>query len=208
MTSLTIAVAKGYLFSESLSCFEKCGITFPDSLDNSRRLFMMDSKNQVRLLQIRPWDVPAYVALGAADIGIVGQDVLYEQDPDLIRLVDLKFGRCQLVIAGPHPGTPDSFRQHLKVATKYPKSTELYFRNLGIKAHLLKLYGAIELAPLTGLSDLICDLTATGKTLIEHGLSIIDTLHTSSACLVANKSSLYFHRTQIYDLCDRLQKIV
>ncbi len=185
-TPLTIAVAKGYLMAESLALFAKAGVVFEDDLSTSRKLFTLSTDGRIRLLQVRPWDVPAYVAQGAAELGIVGRDVLLEQTPPVIQLLDLKFGVCSLVIAGPDPGLDLNSFSHLKVATKYPHSAQHYFAAKGIKAQLLKLYGAIELAPLTGLSDVICDLTATGATLRENQLHVVDTVFTSSAHLVAN----------------------
>ena len=153
---LTIAVPKGYLFEETIKLFEKMDIHF-DYLDDSRKLFTMDTTGKFKLLKIRPWDVPVYVEQGAADLGVVGKDVLYEQDPHIVTLKDCYFGGCKLVIAGPEDITRDEISHHSTVVTKYPNATKKYFDNIGKKVSIIKLYGAIELGLLTGISDYICD---------------------------------------------------
>lgn len=201
---LTIASAKGYLLKDSLKLFKSIGIEFDESFPDSRKLSCLDSTGTIKLLQIRPWDVPAYVQNGAADIGIVGLDVLLEQKSALIRLADLKFGGCKLVVAGPKQQSPDSFTHNLTIATKYPQSTEQYFRKKGLSVNIIKLYGAIELAPATSLSDLIVDLSATGQSLKENNLHLLDTIFSSTAYLVANPVSFKLHHRII---CDITQKI-
>jgi ATP phosphoribosyltransferase len=204
MTSpITIATAKGYLLSESISLFDKIGISFGNDIEDSRRLFTQDASGQYQLLKIRPWDVTEYVENGAADLGIVGLDVLEEKQSNVIRLADLVFGKCKLVLAGPQGDM--ALKHHIKVATKFPNLTQRYFDEKGIKAKLIKLYGAIELAPLTGLSDIISDLTATGATLKEHELDIIDTILPSSAYLIANPSSYRTHYEAIVKLVTALR---
>ncbi|NBV41681.1 ATP phosphoribosyltransferase [bacterium] len=205
MSPITIAVAKGYLMAEAVQRFAKIGITFEDDLAQSRKLFTTDITGQYRLLQIRPWDVPVYVAQGAADLGISGFDVLEEKDDEVIRLMDLGFGACRLILAGAADRTFDMLFHNIRVATKYPNATEKYFRQKGIKANIIKLYGAIELAPLTGLSDIISDLTATGKTLAENNLSIMETIYSSTAQLITNQASFRLKDTEIRSLVDRLK---
>lgn len=208
MAQLTIAVAKGYLFSEALDCLKKCNFTFDDHLENSRKLYIESQDKQLKLLIVRPWDVPAYVAQGAADLGVVGHDVLQEQSPHVYQLMDLKFGQCKLVIAGPK-GSEQAFNKPvLKVATKYPNATEAFLKKKGIKSHIIKLYGAIELAPLTGLSDVISDLTATGQTLKEHDLTVLDTVFSSTAYLIANPIGFKQKYTDITRLIQRLQTVI
>ncbi len=203
-TPITIATAKGYLLSESIAAFEKIGISFGNAIEESRKLFTNDESGHYSLLKIRPWDVTEYVENGAADLGIVGLDVLDEKKSNVIRLADLGFGKCSLVLAGPE-NQKDILRHHIKVATKFPNLTQQYFDNKGIKANLIKLYGAIELAPLTGLSDIISDLTATGATLKEHNLEVIDTILDSSAYLIANPSSYRTHYSTIVSLVNALK---
>jgi len=197
---ITIAVAKGYLLEESLKLLSKFGYDFDlKAIKNSRKLFYFDNSKSIRLLNVRPWDVPIYVEEGAADFGIVGKDVLLEKDDDVIELLDLKFGSCKLVIAGVK-NKKQEYYQNISIASKYPNSCYKYFQKFGINAHVIKMYGAIELAPLTGISDLICDLAASGKTLEENNLEVIDTVFESSARLVANRISLKFNHTFIKSL--------
>ncbi|NDC82221.1 ATP phosphoribosyltransferase [bacterium] len=204
---LTIAVAKGYLMAEAMAKFHSIGVEFQDDLRESRKLFTYDSTGLIRLLQVRPWDVPVYVAQGAADLGISGFDVLEEKKDDVIRLINLDFGACRLVIAGANDRPFDSLFHDIRVATKYPNATEAYFQRLGVKARIIKLYGAIELAPVTGLSDVIVDLTATGKTLEENHLSIIDTIFFSTAQLITNSSSFCLKDRAIRNLTQKLNAL-
>lgn len=205
-TPLTIAVSKGYLYSEAVKLLNKQGYIFKDNLSLSRKLFTDDTTGTLRLLLIRPWDVPVYVETGAADIGITGKDVLLEQSPQILQLLDLKFGTCKLIIAGTKKAQKKGLFQEIRVATKYPASTQKYFNKLGIKANIIKLYGAIELAPITGISDIIVDLTATGKTLKENKLAIMATLFSSSAHLIANPISFKRKYASIVTLTNGLKK--
>jgi ATP phosphoribosyltransferase len=201
---LTIALAKGYLMNEALRIFESAGIFLEEDFRSSRKLFTFSQDRKIRFLQVRPWDVPVYVAQGAADLGVVGLDVLAEQQPHVLHLTDLKFGFCKLILAGLSSDPAQLMRHGLRVATKYPDSTLRYFAQKGIKIQLTKLYGAVELGPLTGLSDVICDLTATGKTLAENQLHIIDEVLSSSAYLIANPILYRVHHEAILDLKQRL----
>ncbi len=201
---LTIAVAKGYLLEESIRLFSAAGVEFDEDVPSSRKLFTWSRDKKLRFLQVRPWDVPAYVANGAADLGIVGRDVLLEQQPAVLNLLDLKFGVCRLVLAGMAEFVGKPLTHNLRIATKYPQATANYFHSKGLKIAILKLYGAIELAPLTGLSDLICDLVATGKTLQDHDLHVVDTLFTSSAYLVANPVCYKLYHKSVMEWVSRL----
>ncbi|MGE4169815.1 MAG: ATP phosphoribosyltransferase [Candidatus Margulisiibacteriota bacterium] len=204
---ITIAIAKGYLYNEAVNLFEKLGYHFPDN--DERQLYVDEAQGRLRLLRIRPWDVTVYVSQGAADLGVVGKDVLLEKPEEpVIQLLDLKFGNCSLVLAGPNPMNADQLTHNLHVATKYPHCTEAYFRKRGLSVNLIKLYGAVELGPHTGLSDLICDLTATGRTLKENHLHIIDTVFSSTAHLVANPVSFKTEHKAILELVARLSTVV
>ncbi len=205
---ITIAVAKGYLLSESVTLFQRLGFQFEDDFATTRKLFIEDTSRAIRLLIVRPWDVPVYVEYGAADLGIVGKDVLLEQSPQVLTLLDLKFGACDLVIAGPTPMSADALTHHMTVSTKYPNATQRFFDSLGLSVHLIKLYGAIELAPITGVSDLISDLTASGRTLKENGLHVISTVFSSTAFLIANPISMRAHYEQLVSLTSRLKEQV
>jgi ATP phosphoribosyltransferase len=158
------------------------------------------------VLLVRPTDVPVYVEQGAADLGVAGKDILLEHKPDILTLLDLKFGYCKLVIAGPKKMKVSELTHNLTIASKFIGSAKEYFKKKGLKANFIKLYGAIELAPITGLSDLICDLTATGTTLKENNLHVIDTVFESTAHLIANPVSFRVHDKKIRDLVSRLSQ--
>ncbi len=196
---ITIATSKGYILDETIPALEKAGFHFADGELNSRKLFAEDREKRIRLLQVRPWDVPVYVEQGAADLGICGHDVLLENPTDTLKLADLDFGYCELVLAAPE-GTSSHVKHNAKIATKYVRSTEAYFRQKGIKIRVIKLYGAIELAPITGIANFITDLSATGKTLKEHHLAVHDILYKSRACIIANPASMRFAGTEIGEL--------
>ena len=204
MSIVTIAVAKGYLLKKTVARLTQLGYTFSDDIETSRKLFIEDTSDSIRLLLIRPWDVPVYVSQGAADLGVVGQDILYEQSPNVLTLCDLAFGNCSFIIAGPNPILPDDLTHHLRVATKFTHSAQCYFEKKGLNVKIIKLYGAIELAPITGLSDIICDLMATGTTLKENKLHVIDTVYTSTAHLIANPVSIKIHDMFIRNLVSQL----
>ena len=204
MTPVIIAVAKGYLLKKTIERLAQLGYMFSEDVTISRKLFIEDNSQTIRLLLIRPWDVPVYVSQGAADLGVVGHDILREQTPNVLTLSDLKFGKCALVIAGPTPLSPQELPHHLRIATKFMQSTQAYFQSKNLNVKLIKLYGAIELAPLAGLADMICDLTATGTTLKENNLHIIDTVYHSTAHLIANPIGLRINDPFIRHFVDRI----
>lgn len=206
---ITIGISKGYLLDETLKILNGIGYQFDAAqIKDSRKLFAYDTEKRLRLLFLRPWDVPVYVENGAADLGVVGKDVLIEKEENVIELLDLKFGKCSLILAGLAEKFPIQLHHHIRVATKYPNSTEQYFKQKGFSAQILKMYGAVELAPLTGLADIICDLTATGQTLRENHLEIMDTLFESTARLVANPVSMRFHYSEIDRIITQIKPFV
>jgi len=202
---LTIALSKGMMMSHAMKALKHAGCDIDPEEDWARKLYMYNSDKTIRLLQVRPWDVPAYVEQGAADLGIAGRDVLIEKGEDVVSLLDLKFGACRLVIAGPEGAGERPYRHDMTVATKYPNSAERFFLDRGLNVKLIKLYGAVELAPTTGLSELICDLSATGQSLKDNRLCEIDTVFHSSAYLIANRVSLTFQYKRIVVLVDALR---
>ncbi|MEK9727419.1 MAG: ATP phosphoribosyltransferase [Candidatus Margulisiibacteriota bacterium] len=197
---VTIACAKGYLWEKALAFLTNMGFEFENDLSESRQLSTTDKTGKLKLMKVRPWDVPVYIEQAAADIGIVGKDVLIEQDPDLVELLDLKFGDCRLVIAGPEDFKSQYLTHHVRVATKYEAATLAYFEKKAIRCIPIKLYGAMEIAPITGVSDIICDLTATGQTLKENGLVEYDEVFFSTARLVANRASMMTKNNFIQDI--------
>ncbi len=187
---ITIACAKGYLWKKSMDYLNDMGYQFDNDLSDSRQLSTMDTSGQLKLMKVRPWDVPVYVEQGAADIGVVGKDVLIEQNSDVLELLDLKYGDCRLVLAGPKAFKDRYLSHNVRVATKYENATFAYFQQKSLRCIPIKLYGAMELAPMTGVADIICDLTATGQTLVENQLVEYDEVFYSSARLIANRVSM------------------
>ncbi len=187
---ITIACAKGYLWDQAIRYLKAMGYDFDNDLSDSRQLSTLDTTGTVKLMKVRPWDVPVYLEQGAADVGVVGKDVLIEQGSDVIELLDLKFGDCRLVLAGPEDLKDRYLFHNVRVATKYEQSTFNYFQKKSIRCVPIKLYGAMELAPMTGVADIICDLTATGQTLKENHLVEYDEVFYSTARLVANRVAM------------------
>lgn len=189
-----IALAKGRILDEALPLFERAGLRPVESPAESRKLFLETESRKAQLVIIRSADVPTYVQFGAADLGIVGKDVLLEHGgEDLAELADLAFARCRLVVAEPAaPPAHDDFgdRQRVRVATKYPNITRRHFAAKGVQARIIKLYGSMELAPLVGLSDRIVDLVDTGGTLKANNLVEVETVLDVSARLIANLAAL------------------
>ena len=168
---LTLALPKGRLLDGALALLRDLGV---DGIEpESRRLIFVDPRRGLRILSLKPSDIPAYVTYGAADLGIVGKDILLEQDPDVYEPLDLGFGFCRLVVAEPRAlferDDPSKW-SWVRVATKYPRLTEEYFSNRGVQVEIVRLDGSIELAPLVGLAERIVDLVQSGETLRANGL--------------------------------------
>lgn len=209
MTPLTLALSKGRILEDSLPLLERLGLGPAGDID---RLLRVPSRDPgVQLVIIRPADVPTYVEHGAADLGIVGKDVLMEHGGDaLYEPLDLDMAKCRLSIAavkGSIFATPGaaSPRRRVRVATKYPEITRRHFAARGEQVEIIKLYGSMELAPLVGLADLIVDLVATGNTLKANGLVETEIICQVSARLVVNKASMKMKHAAVRDLLTRLQ---
>ena len=185
---LTFAVPRGALFGETLDALDRIGIDTSEVRANDRRLLFED----VGVVTMRPSDVPTYVEAGAADVGIVGKDVLMEQrGRQVFELLDLGYGGCRMVLATV-AGEPDPAVEALRrlgvmrVATKYPRIAARFFEDTGRQAEIVEVKGSVELAPLTGLVEAIVDLTATGTTLKENGLVVREEIALSTSRLIAN----------------------
>ena len=159
----------------------------------------------VRYLLVKPSDVAIYVEHGAADIGVVGKDVLLETRPDVYELLDLRLGKCRLAVATKN-GWQENLSLPLRVATKYPRVAKEYYEAQGRQIEIIKLNGSIELAPLLGLSDVIVDIVETGTTLRENDLRVYADVAPSSARLIANKASYQFSAAEIDGICERLRE--
>jgi ATP phosphoribosyltransferase len=203
---LTIALPKGRTLEGALALLKKIGFDC-QVLDDGRKLLLDFPERQVRFLLIRGSDIPTYVEYGAADVGVVGKDILLEQQKDIYEPLDLKFGFCRLIVAQPKERQPAANTLHwsnLKVATKFPRLTEEYFNRKGVQVELIYLGGAVELAPLVGLSDLVVDLVQTGRTLRENGLIEIEEILQSTARLVVNRAS---QKTKYEPIMQLIQQI-
>lgn len=205
---LRVALAQGTIFDEIRRALEAVGLPV-DGLTGHRRLLVRGG--DVNYVLARPSDVPTYVAHGAADVGIVGRDVLLESDEDVLELVDLGFGVCRFVVAAPAGSLDRSLDEYrhlgsLEVATKYPRVAQRHFDRKGIQVEVIRLSGAVELAPQVGLSDWVVDLVSTGRTLRENGLAVVEEIATCSARLVANRAAYARDRRRIADLADRFEK--
>jgi ATP phosphoribosyltransferase len=187
---LTLALPKGRLLEGAAALLREIGV---DGLDaESRRLIFTDPGRGLRVLFLKPVDIPAYVTYGAAHLGIVGKDVLLEQEPDVYEPLDLGFGACRLVVAEPRElwERDDPGRwSWVRVATKYPRLTERYFSERGIQVEIVRLDGSIELAPLVGLADRIVDLVQSGETLRANGLVEVAEILASTARLIVNRAA-------------------
>ena len=191
---LTIAIPKGFLHEGSYKYLSRLGINF-NADSNKRELVYLDKKNNIKGILVRPNDVNVYVEHGSADLGIVGLDLLKEQTPDVIKLKDLKFGKCKLVMAVKKDSSYKSTKDlpaNFKIATKFTKLANDFIHKNGLSAEIIKLYGSVELGPIVELSDAIIDLVATGKTLTANNLIPIETILESSAILIANPVSYKF----------------
>jgi ATP phosphoribosyltransferase len=203
---LTLALPKGRLLDPALDMLRELGVEGVDA--GSRRLIFTDPQRGLRLLFLKPADVPAYVTYGAADLGIVGKDILLEQGPDVYEPLDLGFGFCRLVVAEPRElwerDDPSKW-SWVRVATKYPRLTEQYFSDRGIQVEIVHLDGSIELAPLVGLAERIVDLVQSGETLRANGLVEVAEIVRSTARLIVNRASMKTEHAAVTALIDELR---
>ncbi|MCD8491852.1 MAG: ATP phosphoribosyltransferase [Geovibrio sp.] len=201
---ITVALPKGRLADETIELFVSKGITQEGVVDEeSRKLVFLDEKHGMRYMLVRNMDVPTYVEHGAADMGIVGLDIVKETAADVYEFMDLGFGACKLCVAG-IKDSDSRYRHDMVVATKYPKMTKDFFAKKGIFVETIKLYGSIELAPIVGLSDMIVDLVSTGQTLKKNGLEVIETMLESTARLIGNKSMTRLKHERVKEIIKRL----
>ncbi len=196
---LTIALTKGRILKETLPLLARAGVVPAEDIASSRKLVFECTRPDLRLLVLRGTDVPTYVRHGAADLGVVGKDVLLEEGAEgLYEPLDLGIARCRLMTAAPVGWEPGSSR--VRVATKFTNSARRFFAERGMNADLIKLYGAMELAPLMGLADLIVDIVDTGNTLKANGLEPREVIADISTRLVVNKAAMRSQHQAIQSL--------
>ncbi len=208
MSMLCVAMPKGRLFRPAAELFAALGCRSVQALAEGRRLIHEEPEAGFRFVLVKPIDVPTYVEYGAADLGIVGQDVLREFERDLYEPLRLGFGGCRLVVAGPPAlrATDWARRPILRVASKYPRLARQYFLDRGLSIEIVTLAGSVELAPQAGLADLIVDVVDSGRTLAANGLVEIETILLSQACLVVNRASHKLHLARINAMIEQMRK--
>jgi ATP phosphoribosyltransferase len=207
-SNLRVAVPKGAIFEDALWALKSAGLPIDVLRDDDRRLFY--EVQGTEFIVGRPSDVPVYVEYGAADVGIVGKDVLEEQEPNVVELRDLGTGRCCMILAAPVEKAEEVWQaighaEVVRVATKFPRTARRYFEEMGRQAEIIALHGSIELAPLVGLAECIVDLTATGTTLRENNLRILDEISTSTARLIANRGAYRLRNREVAALVDAME---
>jgi ATP phosphoribosyltransferase len=212
VTTITIALSKGRIFDETLPLLAAAGIVPDENPETSRKLIIGTNRPEVRVVIVRATDVPTYVQYGAADLGVAGKDVLIEHGGQgLYAPLDLKIARCRMMVAVPEGfDYASAVRQgaRLKVASKYIKTAREHFAAKGVHVDLIKLYGSMELAPLTGLADAIVDLVSTGGTLKANKLVAVEEIMPISSRLVVNQASLKVKRETLQPIIDAFAQAV
>jgi ATP phosphoribosyltransferase len=205
-TGLTLALPKGRLLEPAVGLLRDLGVSAIDP--ESRKLIFRDPGRGLEILLLKPADVPAYVTYGAADLGVVGKDILLEQEPDVYEPLDLGFGFCRLVVAEPRElwerDDPAKW-SWVRVATKYPRLTEQYFSSRGVQVEIVRLDGSIELAPLVGLADRIVDLVQSGETLRANGLVEVAEIARSTARVIVNRASMKTEYASVTQLIEDMR---
>ena len=204
---LNIALPKGRLGEKAYALFEKAGFPCPAIKENNRKLIFENAECGVRYFWVKPSDVAIYVERGAADIGIVGKDILLEYAPEVYELLDTHMGKCRMAVAA-KKNFHDDRRRTLTVATKFSNIAQTYYAALGRDIDIIHLNGSIELAPILGLSDVIVDIVETGATLKENDLLAMETIVPISARLIANKASFKFKNAQIETIRKRMEALL
>lgn len=207
---LRLVLSKGRLYGPAVTLLRESGIDGfdPRRLELTGKAIGTAGQVSIELLLIRDDDVPTYVARGAADLGIVGKDVLDETGEEVVELLDLGVGACRLSLA-----VPAAMKDHVnpmeirRVATKYPATCQAYFRRIGWPVQIIKLHGAVELAPRVGLADAVVDLVATGKTLKEAGLLEVAVISTYSARLIGNRASFRTKTAEVRGVVNALRGV-
>ena len=208
MPTLTLALSKGRIFDETLPLLRAAGIVPAEDPESSRKLIVGTNRPDVSVVIVRASDVPTYVAHGAADLGVAGKDVLLEQGGEgLYQPLDLEIARCRMVVATRRgfdwAGTVQRGAR-IRVATKYVRTAREHFAAKGVHVDLIKLYGSMELAPLSGLADAIVDLVSSGRTLAANDLAIVEDIAPVSARLVVNPAALKLKRELVQPILEAL----
>lgn len=202
---VTIAVPKGRIFEEAVGLMKMAGLPVTAELEDSRKLIIPADEAGLQFILAKPADVPTYVEYGVADLGVVGKDVLAEEERDAYELLDLQIGHCHMAVAG----LPDWKPTYApRVATKYPRLASRYFRERGQQVEVIKLNGSIELAPLIGLAERIVDIVSTGRTLKENGLVELEYIMPVTSRLIANRVSYRMKSREVDEICGRFSTAI
>jgi ATP phosphoribosyltransferase len=210
MEYLTIALPKGKLFQPSADILAKIGYTAEGLSEKSRKLVIVNEEKKIKFIITKTADLPTYVEYGAADIGIIGKDILLEEGKDVYELLDLKYGLCRLMVAVPQALLQEKLSDyaHMRVATKFPHVAERFFNSKGIQMEFIKLNGSIELGPMVGLAEIIVDIVETGRTLKENNLIEIAQITNATARFIANRVSFKMKFDRINQMVEDLRVIV
>ncbi len=204
---LNIALPKGRLGDKVYTLLAGAGYDCHEAFDDSRKLVFESADSGVRYFLVKPSDVAIYVEHGAADIGIVGKDILLESGANVYELLDLGLGKCRMCVAAKNDFVEDTDRT-LRVATKFVNITKQYYSKIGREIEIIRLNGSIELAPILGLSDVIVDIVESGKTLRENDLNVIAEIFPISARFIANRASYKFKGEDIDEMISRLSAAI
>ncbi len=203
---ITIGISKGRLLPETCEILSKMGLSVEEIINNTRKLCFEYHHEGLKIVVLRSFDIPTYVEKGVCDIGIAGKDVIMEQGRDVYEPLDLGIGFCRMVLARPK-------RKNLlipmgipRVATKFPSITQKYFIHKGIQVEIIRLYGAVELAPLLGLSDMIVDLVSTGETLRVNDLEEVEEIMKVTGRVIVNRASMKLKSKRIGDILRRMDE--
>ena len=204
---IKIALPKGRLGDRAYSIFKKAGWYCPEMEEENRKLIFTNTEQDIQFFWSKPGDVGTYVERGAADIGVVGKDILQEDDTDVYELLDLGIGKCYMAVASMKGKDLDE-PEILRVATKYPETAKRFFQSKGRDIDIIKLNGSIEIAPVIDLSDCIVDIVETGTTLRENDLEVREKVFDISARLIVNRISYRFQYQRIQDILEGIRRVV
>ncbi len=211
MKYLTIALTKGRLAGKTMKLLAQAGIECKEMQDpETRKLIFTDEKNRLKFFLAKGQDVPTYVEYGAADLGVTGEDTILEENRRVYEVLDLGFGKCRMCVAGPAQAAGLlRHKEQITVATKYPRIARDYFHNRKNQTvEIIKLNGSVELAPIVGLSDVICDIVETGTTLKENGLIVLEEVCPLSARVIVNPVSMRMENERISCLLRSMNDII
>lgn len=211
MKYLTIALTKGRLAGKTMELLAGAGVECTEMQDaDTRKLIFTDEKNKLKFFLAKGQDVPTYVEYGAADLGVAGEDTILEENRRVYEVLDLGFGKCRMCVAGPASAAELlKHKDQITVATKYPRIARDYFHNRKNQTvDIIKLNGSVELAPIVGLSDVICDIVETGTTLRENGLIVLDEVCPLSARVIVNPVSMRMENERITELLRSMNEII